>query len=100
MDEQPDYLHYVPKEVLKNNPEAYIILFLNFFAHKSHCRWHIFYCFHYFFWILFLNIFWNIEACKKIGKIDGMGIPDEVLITNPELVIELAEKDLDFGILH
>lgn len=24
-----------------------------------------------------------------------MGIPDEVLITNPELVIELAEKDLD-----
>ena len=36
-----------------------------------------------------------VEACKKIGKIDGMGIPDEVLITNPELVIELAEKDLD-----
>lgn len=35
-----------------------------------------------------------VEACKKVGKIDGMGIPDEVLIANPELVIELAEKDL------
>jgi len=111
MDEQPDYLHYVPKEVLKNNPEAYIKVIqkdphmlcdvpkdiqeqnpefvIDIVKETPGC-------------IKYLaeplkkeNPQLCVEACKKIGKIDGMGIPDEVLITNPELVIELAEKDLD-----
>lgn len=110
MDEQPDYLHYVPKEVLKNNPEAYIKVIqkdphmlcdvpkdiqeqypefvIDIVKETPGC-------------IKYLaeplkkeNPQLCVEACKKIGKIDGMGIPDEVLIANPELVIELAEKDL------
>lgn len=35
-----------------------------------------------------------IEACKATGRIDGMGVPKEVFIENPDFVVELAEKEL------
>lgn len=110
VDKQPQYLHNVPKEVLQNNPEAYITVIkkdphmlydvpkdiqeqypefvIDIVKETPGC-------------IKYLaeplkkeNPQLCVEACKKVGKIDGMGIPDEVLIASPELVIELAEKDL------